>query len=703
LNGSTSEITPERGLVPELDGETAPAAVAAVCGYDRAAAARLFRACARLAAAADWRKAAASLDHELSARFFSGRLGGVLDIPGDIILLRRRTGGFSILHHAEGRWLCLDGEGNPLPCEVDGIAGEEVEAVVMRIPAGSGDSGGMTALAALWPQLRAAWAEVGIASLYLNAGQLLLPLFAMLVYDKIAQNGLFDTLWALVSGMGLYLATDAGMRAVRSWTIERIGENLALRGDENIWSRLVSRADMPAGGFSRFLSSYHDLVMARDFVSANYLLSVADLPFLLLYLLVIGIVAWQLMVVVIILVLLYSAAGFIQQRRLIRRSREAEHATIRKLSFMGGALASLDVVRTAPGAGAFLRSWRQLAEDSARAEMKKRLTARHMGILSRTMQTVTSVVVLTVGVYLIYGHLLSNGRLIACNLLATRAMGLVASLFAVVAKWQDFTRAAARMEESLGPVAGREYVPRPEIRGNIEVIGVSRRYEGRPAALDGVSFSVHPGERMALLGRPGAGKTTLLRCICGLCRPDSGQILFDGLALDDISRFDRVRWLAYKPQDPVVFAGTLEDNIRVSGCGSDRFAAAIWACGLENEFRSGRMSLGMTLEERGLNLSGGQRQKVALARALAQPCRILLLDEPTLGLDPESERLLAERLPALFDDDTVLIMTTHSAVMLETVERVIALDSGRVVADGPREKLVSVAPAGTVPRKAAAS
>jgi ABC-type bacteriocin/lantibiotic exporter with double-glycine peptidase domain len=247
------------------------------------------------------------------------------------------------------------------------------------------------------------------------------------------------------------------------------------------------------------------------------------------------------------------------------------------------------------------------------------------------------------------------------------------------------------METSLDTIEERECTPRPNIDGNISVLGIGKHYEGRPAALETVSFTVAPGEKIALLGRPGAGKSTLLRCLGGLSQPDTGQILIDGLALDDIARFDRVKWMAYKAQDPAVFAGTLEDNLRISGCrDSNRFTEAIWASGLENEFKSGRMSLGMSLEERGNNLSGGQRQKVALARVFAQPSRILLLDEPTLGLDPESERMLAERLPKLLGSSAVLIMTTHSPIMLAMVQRIIALDGGRVVADGPREKLVNI-------------
>ncbi len=312
-------------------------------------------------------------------------------------------------------------------------------------------------------------------------------------------------------------------------------------------------------------------------------------------------------------------------------------------------------------------------------------------MLATIMQTMTTVAILSAGVYLIHAQLLSVGMLIACNLLAGRAMAQVAALLSVTGKWKDFKRSAARMESSLEAVDEREATPRPSIIGQISVIGLGKHYEERPPALEAATFSINPGERIALLGRPGAGKSTLLQCLCGLSHPDTGQILIDGLALDDISRFDRVKWMAYKSQDPAIFAGTLEDNLRISGCrDTDRFSAAIWAAGLENEFKSGRMSLGMKLDERGNNLSGGQRQKVALARAFAQPSQILLLDEPTLGLDPESERLLAERLPQLLDPSAVLIMTTHSPVMLGMVQRIIALDAGRIVADGPREKLVTL-------------
>ena len=675
-----------------LDRMSVLTAVIALCGPDRAAATQLQNIFKRLVDSADWPKEIKQFDRfELAAHHSVGRLQDALDIPGNLVLLRNGEGGFTLLHLMEQRWHYLGNDGVPLPQEISIGGRDSVEAVILHLPKLGNRSAGFASLTALWPELRAAWAEVGIASLFINSGQLLLPLFAMLIYDKIAQNGLFETLWALVFGMGLYLATDAGMRLVRSWATERISVDLTLRGDEALWSKLVAQVDLPPGGFPRFISNYRDLTLARDFVSSSYLLSIADIPFLLLYLLAIGIIAWPLMIAAMILVFLYGGIGLLLQTRQNNLSKEAEQNNTRKLSFMGETLGCLDVVRTTPGSGAFLRRWRDLAEQSARFDTKRRLAIQQMGMISLIMQTVTTVVILTAGVYLIHGQLLSTGGLIACSILASRAMAQVASLFSVTGKWQDFMRASARMESSLEKVVERECTPRPYIAGNITALGIGKHYEGRPAALESVSFTIAPGERIALLGRPGAGKSTLLQCLGGLCRPDRGQILIDDLALEDIAHFDRVQWLAYKAQDPVVFAGTLEDNLRVAGCTDrNRLSEAIWASGLETEFKSGRMSLGMSLDERGSNLSGGQRQKVALARALAQPSRILLLDEPTLGLDPEGERTLAERLPKLLDSSSVLIMTTHSPIMLQTVQRIIALDGGRVVADGPREKLVTI-------------
>ena len=669
-------------------------AMAASCGANRLAAALLRRASDALVQHVDdWGARARRMRRVgFSARHLAARLDQVLDLPGDFLLIQGISSRFLLLRRSHDRWWVVDQAGQATIAFVPPKDEVFVEAVALRNRSFWATPAGFSSLAALLPLLRAAWAEVGVASLFVNSGQLLLPLFSMLVYDKVVNNGVFETLWALVIGMLIYLAADVGMRLVRAWAVERIGDELSCRSDESLWSRLSAQIDSPVGGMARFLTHYRDVVLSRDFVSSTYLLGIADIPFLLLYLLVIGIIAWPLLIVALTLAGGYALAGLVLQRQANRLAREAEQVTTRKLAFMGEALWAFDVIRTVPGAGAFLRRWRDLSERSVASEGRRRLSANRLNVLSAGMLTISTVAVLAAGAYLVEARLLSVGGLIASNLLSSRVMGLVASLFIVIGKWDDFMRATKRMESSLEVVPEKSCVPRADTAGNIRVIGLGKRYEGRPPALDNISLVAAAGERIALLGRPGAGKTTLLRSLAGLCKPDSGQLLIDGLALDDIARVDRARWLAWKSQDPALFAGTLEDNLSVAvGRGYEtRLAQAIWASGLEEELSSGRMTLGMLLAERGSNLSGGQRQKVALARALAQPSRIMLLDEPTLGLDPDSEKQLAERLPHLLGKDSLLIMTTHSVIMLGLTERVVVMDGGRIIADGPRAKLVQI-------------
>lgn len=688
-SSAPSPATIEQGL--DLDGVLA--AVTGLCGADRTAAARLRLALGQLVdKTSNWPVQAKRLEHDgLAAHHLESSLREILELPGDLALIRLYAGGFLLLNRTLNRWQTLNVYGQAIADVPDSAGDSLAEAVVMRIPRGNVGGLSLDSLRALWPALRAAWVEVGLASLLINSGQLLLPLFSMLVYDKVVNNGVFETLWALTLGMAIYMATDAGMRIVRAVSTEHIAEDLAQRGDENLWQRLLAQTDI-SGGIARFLSNYRDLAVARDFVSSTYLLALADLPFLLLYLLAVGLIAWQLVLVAAVLVTVYALMGYALQTRSNRLGQEAEKQNTRKLTYMGEMLSALDVVRTVPGAGIFLRRWRDLSTTSASLDGQRRLAASHANALAAVMMTFSTVTMLVAGAYLIEARSLSVGGLIACNLLTARAMALVTSLFMVLGKFEDFKRAAARMESSVALPPERVFTPRTSVIGHIAIIDLKKDYAGRPTALDAVSFKVAPGERIALLGKPGAGKTTLLRCIAGLCKADSGQILIDGLALEDIAQLDRARWMAWKSQDPALFAGTLEDNLRVAGiaANSQRFKQALWVSGLDDELSGGRMTLGMTLEERGGNLSGGQRQKVALARALAQPCNILLLDEPTLGLDPDSERQLAERLPQLLNSQDILIMTTHSAIMLAMTQRVIALDGGRIIADGPRDKLVRV-------------
>ena len=689
-NNSSNADLPESGL----SQQDVLNAILALCNTNEYGASKLSQALNTLTSRTDnWSEQTQQLNRGgFAVQHLQSSLQNILAITGDIALLNLQNGGFVLLYWQHRQWHTVNAQGEVIAVVPETAANALTEGLVMRIPHDSKNIGDkINSLRTVWSALRGAWLEVGLSSLFINLGLLLLPLFSMLVYDKVVSNGVFETLWALTLGMSIYLLTDTGMRIVRAWSTELIAEKLTRQGDESVWQRLVSQNEL-TGGFARFISNYRDLSISRDFVSSTYLLALADLPFLLLYLLAIGIIAWPMVIVSVLLVMVYAIAGGLLQLRNNRLAKQSEQLNTQKLSYMGEVLGALEVVKTVPKANYFLRNWRDLSEKTAHIEGQRRLVTSHSSSLAAGMMTFSTVAMLVAGVYLIDARALSVGGLIACNLLSARVMSLVTSLYMVVGKWQDFQRASKRMDSTIPKLTDHEYTTRQSVTGDISVIKLSKLYPDRPIALDAVTFNIASGERIALLGKPGAGKSTLLRCIAGLIKQDNGQILIDGLFLDDIANPDRAKWLAWKSQEPALFAGTLEENLLIAGsaAGSQRLTQAIWASGLEDEIKSGRMSLGMKLDERGGNLSGGQKQKVALARAFAQPSRILLLDEPTLGLDPDSENLLAARLPQILKPEDVLIMTTHSAIMLNVAKRVIALDGGKIIADGPRDKLVRI-------------
>ena len=350
-----------------MDREQLLAAASGMCGANRIAATALGAILKRLVAdTGSWPTQARRLDRlGLSARHLIAPLRHILDLPGDLAVLLLTPDTYLLLQRREERWQVIGADGEALADVSDAAGVPLMEAIVLRMPFANLGSDGIGSLVALWPALRSAWAEVGVASLFINFGQLLLPIFAMVVYDKVINNGVFETLWALTLGMALYLLTDAGMRIVRNWSTERIGEELTRRGDETLWKKLVAQVDSPPGGFARFLSNYRDLSLSRDFVSSSYLLALADTPFLVLYLLAVAVVAWPLALVALLLVSLYAATGLVIQARANNLGREAEKQNTRKLAFMGEILSSLDVVRTVPGAGAFLRRWRDLSDQAA--------------------------------------------------------------------------------------------------------------------------------------------------------------------------------------------------------------------------------------------------------------------------------------------------------------------------------------------------
>lgn len=553
--------------------------------------------------------------------------------------------------------------------------------------------------------LRGRLAGFAISGLLINLGALILPLFTMLVYDKVMHNGIFETLWALALGVALAQLLELMLRWLRARQVERLARVLDQRVDTVLFRSLLQpsgRAGSQPGLTARFMTLYRDLYGARDFFSAQYLLAVADLPFVLVIWAVIGVIAWPLLLMVLAWTLVYVVVGSVLKSRTLRISRQATDLQTRKFALLADALSSLDALRTSAVGDRFAHAFQDLSQDHADFQTLQRQDLQRQTLLSQAIYVGSYVSLLVLGAYLVFGQVISQGAMVAVAMLSGRTLATVGQSLVTLGRWRELKDALKALgpflqqarHEPESPASGE---PVQRVLGDIKLLGISHAYGASSSALSDITLRIAAGERVGLLGRPGSGKSTLARVIAQAIVPSQGEVRLDDVALAAWPASQRMRWLSFKPQEATLVAGTVESNILAAlplqlnaEQRQHALKRGLFLSGMDLDLAQGSLSLSQAVEEYGANLSGGQRQKVALARALAVPARVLVLDEPSNGLDPESERLLVKRLSQL--QSTTLIVVSHSAQVLSLCPRVIALDRGKVVADGATSELVQTSP-----------
>lgn len=559
-----------------------------------------------------------------------------------------------------------------------------------------------------------------LTSFFINMGVMVPSLFGMLVYDKVVHNGIFETLWALAIGVVLYLATELVLRTIRARDIERVARLIDEKIDDRLFAILLqpsARSGAQPGMAARFLTLYRDLAAARDFFSSQYLLAMADVPFLVFILAVIGVIAWPLLLVVLVWVGLYVAVGQWLKERTQQHNRAVNEQQANKLALLTDTLSSLDTLRTSHAGARMQGRFSHSAYQQADTASQLRVSLLMQAHWQMAVSLLSYVSLLVVGSYLIFAQQITVGALIAVSMLSGRTLATVGQVLMALGRWAELRQSMKQLapflqssqEQSGAPPSSAQSSNLPSasnndvmsslrrpvgtVRGHIATHQLVHQYANGQSALRELNITIQPGERVGLLGRPGSGKSTLLRILAGAIRPTQGEVRVDHAALHSIAPQDRVTWLAFKSQEAALMAGTLESNILMNLPNDatpqqriDALAHAVHLSALDLDLASGALRLDLPIEEYGANLSGGQRQKVALARALATRPRLLLLDEPTTGLDTETEQLIVQRLAAL--RDITLVMVTHSAAALSITERLIVLEQGRLLADGPTERLL---------------
>jgi ATP-binding cassette subfamily C protein LapB len=547
------------------------------------------------------------------------------------------------------------------------------------------------------------YGEVLLGSLFVNVFALVMPLFIMNVYDRVVPNDTMETLWALAVGVMVVLLFDFAMRMLRGYLIDIAGKKIDIILSAKLFEKALGiRMEARPASVGSFASNVHEFESFRDFITSATITAVVDLPFVFLF---VGIIFWLggwLGVVPLFAVPLIVVLGLLLQRSLGDIVQLTFRYAAQKQGLLIESLAAAETIKSFSGEGALQRKWEQLVGVLSRLGLKAKLLSSAIVNTSVTLQQMTTVALIVFGVYLISERELTVGALVACTLLTGRALAPLGQVAGLLTRYHQSIAALSTLRNVMQlPVErpeNKSYVHRPVIRGDIEFRNVSFSYPGQKIpALDKVSFRVRAGERVGVIGRIGSGKSTIEKLILGLYQPTEGSVLVDGIDINQIDPATLRRNIGYVPQDVMLFYGSVKENILFPApyASDAALLRAAEIAGVTEFVHPSAQGFDLHIGERGEGLSGGQAQTVAIARALLLDPPILVMDEPTNSLDNRSEETFKSKVDIAIHGKTLLLVT-HRASLLTLVPRLIVIDGGRVVADGPKEQVLQALAGGKI-------
>jgi len=534
-----------------------------------------------------------------------------------------------------------------------------------------------------------------VAAALSNLFMLALPLFTMAVYDRVIPHFALETLWALAIGVCIVLVLDFAIRFVRLKLVDAVALKTSLTMQAKLYRRILQMrlADAPrtSGGLATHV---RELDAICQTVPPLWVAVVVDVPFFLILLGLLWIIGGPVVVAPVVGIAALAAISWYGHVRTAKAHVESATLARSQANQMIETVGALEWVKAANGETRLLRSWERLGDTAAYASHHGRLWA-NLGVQAQLLIN-QAVVVLTViiGVYQIGAGAMTVGALAACTLLVGRAITPIGALFSMIDRLLHLAHTAESLEQLLkAPPEAQGDAARGASRsvsGRFDLAGVTFAYPQAPVpVLRDLSLSIAAGERIALIGRVGSGKSTLLRLLLRLHEPDRGSVLLDGHDIRQLPpRLLRDR-IGFMRQESVLIDDTLAANLTfgLEDVPEAVFERAIRISGVKEMAARHPQGFSLPVGPRGERLSGGERQAVALARALMSDPRVLVLDEPTSAMDNTSEARVIRELGKEIEGRT-LIVATHRAPLLQLVDRIVWIEGGRVVADGPREEIL---------------
>ena len=545
----------------------------------------------------------------------------------------------------------------------------------------------------IW-QNRATYLKVAVAAVLINVLRLVTSLFTMTEYDRVVPNNAMNSLIALSIGLVFVIVFDFMLKLLRAYFVDHAGGQIDREVGVNAFARVLAmRLELKTGSTGTLAGMMRELEALRDFFASATLVAVVDVPFIFLTLLVVWAIGGAVVLVPALLAPTVILVGWLTHPAMTRLSARAMGEGFIKQSVLVETIGSLETVKAAGAAPLLAERWAKAVQQHSDSAMRQRLIASIGITFASSAGTISYAGVVIVGVNLIAAHEMTTGGLIACSILASRAISPLAQISQLLSRLTS-TRAAYRQIRDMmdmpteGPEGEALKLARAE--GRLEFRNVSFRYPRAPEkALDGINFTVAPGEHVALLGRVGSGKSTIARLLLGLYPPEDGLILVDGTDIRQLDPTDLRRSISAAMQESVLLTGSVRENIALARphVDDDEMLRASQVAGTHLFIGQIANGYDLRLADRGEGLSGGQRQSIAIARALAGRPPVIVMDEPTSAMDAQTEIGLIRRLQEELKDRTVVLIT-HRPPLLQLVDRIILLDRGRIVADGPRDKVL---------------
>jgi ATP-binding cassette subfamily C protein LapB len=546
-----------------------------------------------------------------------------------------------------------------------------------------------------WKVRREFW-PVLLAALVVNLLAFAMPLFTMNVYDRVIPNKAAATLWVLALGVMLALVFDFTLRIARARLIDEVGRKLDAKLSQKLFEKVMNlpMADRQGstGALAKRVSEYEHV---RDFFASTTVVLAVDLTFLFLFLAFITLVGGWLVFVPIAGITLMLTAGVSLQKAMGRAALDAQADASLQHSVLVESISGAETLKAARAEGQMLGRWQRYASMSAAtSERMRKLTAVAVNLASISQQTI-SIGLLIGGFYRFQEGEMTMGAIIAIIMISGRSLQPVGQLAFLVTRGRQAFATLDSLQRMMEAQDERQIAMRsivPEIRaGHIELRDVSFRYPnaGRDA-LAGVNLKINPGERVGIIGRVASGKSTLGRVLSGLYAPTGGEMLVDGLDSRQYHPHQLRDAFRFVAQDADVFSGSVRDNLMLGSAQADdnQLIDAVVRSGADIFLSRDAAGFDLPVGERGSRLSGGQRSLLVLARALVSPSKLLFLDEPTGSMDTQTELYFIEHLKTALAPEQALVVATHRHNMLSILNRLIVIDGGKIIADGPREEVL---------------